>query len=78
MKFADFLLINTKKETAPAPTGTVNWGSTLQCALVTPKRYCLTKEYCIIFGAVIQAELLFYCGAVIFVLKYRKEDDYVG
>ena len=25
MKFADFLLINTKKETAPAPTGTVNW-----------------------------------------------------
>lgn len=38
MKFADFLLINTKKETAPAPTGTVNWGSTRQCALVTPKR----------------------------------------
>lgn len=37
-----------------------------------------TNEYCIIFGAVIQAELLFCCGAVIFVLKYRKEDDYVG
>lgn len=84
MKFADFLLINTKKETAPAPTGTVNLGSTRQCALVTPKRYlkcaiCTSyNEYCIIFGAVIQAELLFCCGAVIFVLKYRKEDDYVG
>lgn len=37
-----------------------------------------TKEYCIIFGAVIQAELLFCCGAVIFILKNRKEDDYVG
>ncbi|MFR3349945.1 MAG: hypothetical protein ACLTSC_11555 [Mediterraneibacter faecis] len=48
------------KKTAPAPTGTVNWGSTLQCALVTPKRYCLTKEYCIIFGAVAQSELTFY------------------
>ncbi len=36
-----------------------------------------TNEYCIIFGNSLQAEHLFLAG-VIFILKNRKEDDYVG
>ena len=39
----------------------------------TPSR----QEYCIIVGAAMQAERKFL-RAVIFILKKRKEDDYVG
>lgn len=48
-----------------------------QITMSTPKSRQYSHRYCIIFGAASQAEQMF-TQAVIFILFFRKENDYVG